>query len=51
MEDGERATTAAEEEPPMVIQQYDYTACCTGFLQQLPSFLGDPTKTDEEGQP
>lgn len=24
----------------MAIQQYDYTACCTGFLQQLPSFWG-----------
>lgn len=28
----------------MAIQQYDYTACCTGFLQQLPpSFWGIST--------
>jgi len=29
-----------EEEAVMAIQQYDYMACCTGFLQQLPSFWG-----------
>lgn len=34
----------------MAIQQYDYTACCTGFLQQLPSFWGSD-RTDEEGPP
>lgn len=33
----------------MAVQQYDYTACCTGFLQQLPSFSGDPAETDDEG--
>lgn len=27
----------------MAIQQYDYTACCTGSLQQLPSFWGIST--------
>lgn len=32
-----------EERAAMAIQQYDYTACCTGFLQQLPSFWGIST--------
>jgi len=31
-----------EERAAMAIQ-YDYTACCTGFLQQLPSFWGIST--------
>lgn len=36
---------------PMAIQQYDYTACCTGFLQQLPSFWGIRQKQTRKGRP